>query len=100
MLTKAIGCYLRSTLSQRVCSVYLKGPDPVTSTNEGQSKQPDSLPVSDLLFDRLAKIDAESTCLAIAEQDAATVVRIKNEPGRDRGGIRQKVSRAVGGFLV
>lgn len=56
--------------------------------------------MSDLLFDRLAQIDAESTCLAITEQDAATVVRIKNEPGRDRGGIRQKVSRAVGGFLV
>ena len=56
--------------------------------------------MSDLLFDRLAQIDAESTCLAIAEQDAAMVVRIKNEPGRDRGGIRQMLSRAVRGFLV
>ena len=56
--------------------------------------------MSDLLFDRLAQIDAETTCLAVIEQDAATVVRIKNEPGRDRGGIRQMVSRALRWFLV
>jgi hypothetical protein len=31
----------------------------------------------------------------VAESDAATVVRITTEPGRDRGGIRQMVSRAL-----